>query len=204
MKPIDPSKYRRPVTIQQMGSSPSVWTDALGHIVMVAVTPQGSTLEHPELRSHKVELRYRPTPQVAPGMRILDGSRILYIRSVADVEERHVEWQLKCYEPILDLTADIQRNQSSTLDIGQTTETWASILTNGPVPCGMMAPSSALAQQYAELIGVQQVSIFRFTLGQDVQPADRIVTQSTTWTVHAQLFPESFPITTDVFASKIG
>ncbi len=202
MKPIDPSKYRRPITVQQR--SGGSWVEVFGHTLMAAITPKGSSLENPMLRSHQVEVRWRSTPELVEGMRITDSARYLYIRSVIDVDEAHQEWQIKAYELRLDLTADIQRNQSVTISLGQLTEDWQTILDDGPVPCAMTQPNNALRQEYASTIAAQQVAVFTFAEGQTVQPNDRVIAQNTTWTVHSLLAPQSYTYATQVLAARMG
>ncbi len=104
------------------------------------------------------------------------------------------------------LTADIQRNQSTTFVLGQPTEDYQSILPGGtPIPCGMRKPSAALASQYAALIGTQRASVMSFAYGQDVQQEDHVVvSDGTTWTVHAALGPNSLAGFTQVLAARIS
>ncbi len=105
-------------------------------------------------------------------------------------------------EALLDLTADIARNQSNSFSLGQPTETWTTLASG--VKCGMTQPSQAIAQQYANLIGVQQATVFSFPDGQDVQRGDRIVVQGTTWTVQAVLTPQSYSVSTQVLATRVS
>src|SRR5579885_919081 len=101
-----------------------------------------------------------------------------------------------------DLTADIKRNQSTTFSIGQPTEDEQTIASG--VKCSMMQPSRAVATLYANLIGVQQATVFSFADGQDVQRGDRVVVSGSTWTVQATLTPQSYSVATQVLATKIG
>ena len=106
---------------------------------------------------------------------------------------------------LLDTTADIQRNGSSTIDIGQPTEAFASILPGGiPVAAGLTAPTQAMLLQYADAIANQQAWVVKFKYGQDVKPKDRIVINSLTLEVQAVLSTRSYPTLTRVLASKIG
>src|SRR5579885_785919 len=103
-------------------------------------------------------------------------------------------------EALLDLDADIQRNQSSAISIGQKTEDWQSILSPGPtVKCGMKEPTSGIATLYAQsLIGAQKVTMFSFPDGQDCQRGDRVIVSGDTYTVQAVLTPQSYSVLTQV------
>lgn len=108
---------------------------------------------------------------------------------------------------IYDLTADIQHNTSSTVVIGQKTETWQSILPGGaPIACLMEEPSKAIAAQYASLIGTMQSTVISFdaVLTTDPQRGDRVVVQGQTWTVQALLHPESYTVSTDLLCTRIS
>ncbi len=106
---------------------------------------------------------------------------------------------------LLDLDADIQRNMSSTVVIGQKTEDWQSILSPGPtVKCGMRPPSATEAAQFASAIASKKSTVISFPDGQDVQEGDRVIVASTTWTVQAPLTPQSNSVYTQVLATKIG
>lgn len=111
MKPIDPSKYRRPLNVQKPvdtvdanGNTTRTWVDVFGHTVMGAVKPMGGReLLHAtgQLEAHsmyQIAVRYNPSQAIDATMRILDGGKYYNIRNVNDVEELHREWQILAEE----------------------------------------------------------------------------------------------------------
>lgn len=177
MKPIDPSKYRRPLTIQQPVGAYTSWSDVFGHVVMAQVKPQGGNPEHPELLNHLVAFRYRLAPQVNANMRILDGSHTYAIRTVVDVEDRHIEWQIKAVELLLNLTCVIQRNNFTRTPGGGATSTWQNVTqSNGSavVPCLLTAPQGPILQVLAERLSDLSSAQIQVPLGTNIKQEDQI------------------------------
>lgn len=201
MKPVDPSKYRRPVNILQLVSG--VWVDVFGGLVQhAAVTPQGANPEHPEQRSYQLAMRYRPDIAIIAGMVMLDGTHLYYLRSVADVEERHAEWQMKGLEYVLDQTASIERDAN--LATAGADANWQTTTAN--VACTLAPPQGSYQQKLAESIADQAawiVSFPTYPLLPDVRVKDRVVVAGLTLTVQHLLFPQSYPIVYQTLASVL-
>lgn len=203
MKPlvIDPGKYRRPVNILQLVSN--AWVDVFGgSVVRAAVTPKGASPEHPEQRSYDLAMRYRPDTAITAGMVMLDGRRLYYIRSVADVEERHAEWQMKGLEYVLDQTASIQRDAN--LATAGADANWQT--TTASVACALATPQGSYQQKLAETIADQAAWIVSFPIyptPTDVRVKDHVVVSGLTLTVQHLLFPQSYPTVYQALASVL-
>jgi hypothetical protein len=107
---------------------------------------------------------------------------------------------------LLDLTADIQRAQLAPDGFGQMTETWASILPNGPIAAGMVTPQGGYLQQLAQQLVNQASWVVSFPSGAsapDVQVRDRVLIQGLTLTVQHLLNPNSTSAYTQVLASTL-
>jgi|GEM_PF-1089888 len=120
MKPIDPSKYRRPICLQKPvdavdagGGKVRTWQDAFsgqtitssynGTVVMASVKPLGGReLLHAERLEgrglYQIAIRYNPDLTYTPQMRVYDDGRYYNIRSISDVEELHQEWSILAEE----------------------------------------------------------------------------------------------------------
>lgn len=120
MKPIDPSKYRRPIylhklvdTVDSGAGKVRSWVDVYsgqtitstypGTVTMVSVTPVGGMelLRAGRLEGrgmYKIAMRYNPTIPFDAKIRIYDGGRYYNIRSVSDTEELHREWAIVAEE----------------------------------------------------------------------------------------------------------
>ena len=121
MKPIDPSKYRRPIYLHKRidtvdsgaAKGTSIWQDVYtsqtitdtykGTVTMAQVTPVGGMelLRAGRLEGrgmYKIALRYNPTIPFDAEVRIYDNGKYYNIRSVSDTEELHREWAILAEE----------------------------------------------------------------------------------------------------------
>ncbi len=120
MKPIDPSKYRRPICLQKPvdttdtgGGKVRIWQDVFsgqpvggsyqGTVLMASVKPLGGReLLHAERLEgrglYQIAIRYNPDLIYTPQMRVYDDGRYYNIRSISDVEELHQEWSILAEE----------------------------------------------------------------------------------------------------------
>jgi SPP1 family predicted phage head-tail adaptor len=76
----------------------SLWARVWGNVKPASGRKVWDADQVTPLRSHVVELRYRPG--LKPTMRIKYGQRLLNIESIIDVEERHRDLELFCTEPM--------------------------------------------------------------------------------------------------------
>jgi SPP1 family predicted phage head-tail adaptor len=107
MRRINAGKYRQPITIQSKsltgqdsyGGSSEVWSTFMS--VSAGIFPLTGTEKFQadvitaEI-THRIHMRY--IPSVSPEMRIIFGTRVFYITSIVNLEERNVELQLFCKE----------------------------------------------------------------------------------------------------------
>ncbi len=82
------------------GRADPTWTNVVAALAANVVPLTGrEAFQHQQINpavNHRVEIRYRTG--LTSKMRVLYGSRELYIESIIDVEERHREMHLMCEE----------------------------------------------------------------------------------------------------------
>jgi SPP1 family predicted phage head-tail adaptor len=106
---VKAGQRRRPVTIQQkankvsdgMGGYTSGWADVLKtraayrEISAFEVFAQG---QRQARYSCEYNIRRPGSIPIAPGMRLLDGARVMQIQDATDLDELHQELRLRCLE----------------------------------------------------------------------------------------------------------
>jgi SPP1 family predicted phage head-tail adaptor len=108
MRRINSGKYRIPITIQKRtasvdtyGASTEVWSTVVNTragIFPISATERFTADVITNELTHKIHIRYIPNNPIIPSMRISYGTRLFYITSIINVEERNVELQLICAE----------------------------------------------------------------------------------------------------------
>jgi SPP1 family predicted phage head-tail adaptor len=108
--PMQSGKMRRPLAIQRRasgddgyGNRTDTWTTVVQTWGQVQVRPQNALIaaiagQLMAQSQYTVTLRFPPSVVISPGMRVLDGTRILTIHQVTDIDERHRTLQLFCQE----------------------------------------------------------------------------------------------------------
>lgn len=105
----------------------------------------------------------------------------------------------------LDQTATIQRNNTTTSNLGQPVENWQNLAGGTNVAARLASASQSLIQQYDSLVGAQQAWIVSFKASQDVQERDRVVISGMTLSVQVSLNPSrSYKVLHRVLATQIG
>lgn len=100
---------RRPVTIQQkaakvsdgMGGYTQAWADVLRTRAAFREISAFETFAQGQRQARyscEYNIRKPPSLAIAPGMRLLDGARVMQIQDATDLDERHAELRLRCLE----------------------------------------------------------------------------------------------------------
>jgi SPP1 family predicted phage head-tail adaptor len=105
---INPGELRHRVQIQQESTLPdsfgqpqSTWTTVLTTWARIRAASQREQFQANALVAqitHTITMRYQSAVAIAPGMRILFGSRIFTIQVPVNVEERNVLIDVMCLE----------------------------------------------------------------------------------------------------------